>query len=888
MAETNDAANDSIESRQDVDDKPLSSKFWLGEIKAALKRSETWTQRADKVVARYRDERNLDRTAASERRTNILWSNTETLKSALFSGLGKPDVRRRFQKHGPDDRTSRQAALLLERGLAYCADAYDAEAQVDACVEDQLLPGRGTGWVVYEADVEEYGETQEGDADTDDGADAKSDEGATDQSMAQMGAMGSMVKTQSVRFDHVYWKDYLSSAGRKWTDIWWVARGHDYSRDELTKYFPKHADEIPLTNMVSGFEAASRQRAKKEDEDTFKRARVWEIWDKSKKQRIYVAQDYKFILKADEDPYKLRDFFPTVEPLYGVKTTSSLDPVPEYTLYQDQAEELDQVQTRLTRLIDALRRRGVYDASADGPDNQLAQIATAADNEFLPYRNFAVLAEKGGLKNVFQTEDLAPIIEVVDKLQQHRVQLVQTIYEITGISDIMRGASNANETATAQRIKGQFGSMRLQKRQKRVQVFVRDLYRLKAEIIAEHFTREQLQDMTGIDLPLRAEQAMAKQQLDMLQQQMQQAQMAAKQGLGAVQVPQPDPKMVQQMIATTKAVPWEDIADIIRSDQRRGYKIDIDTDALSRMDDEEEKTQRIEFMKSMQEFMQLTMPAVMQMPALAPLAKETASFAVGAFKVGRQMEEAFEDTFSQIEEMAKAQMAKGPQPSPEERKVQMDAQAREQELQFKAKEAEADRQIKQQEFEHSAKMKEAEFAHATQLEERKMQNQQMLAERQMEIDRELKAAQFEHQRAMSAEQMAADRERADWERHFKQSEISANFELEDLKLSQAKELEGGKQQFEREKHQQSMDFEREKSGVDAGNDQASPINTLIKVITQSQNQQSQTFVEALDRLTQQTAESLMRHEKMMALVMAPKRMVKDPKTGEKRVEVVTQ
>ena len=396
MAEpTADVANDAIEQRKDVDDKPLSSKFWLGEITAAKKRDSSWIERADKVIARYRDERNLDRTAQSERRANILWSNTETLKSTLFTGLGNPDVRRRFSKKGQDDRAARQAALVLERGLAYCGDAYDAETQIEATIEDQLLPGRGTAWIVYDAEIDEYAGTEGGEDGSDDPQEPVSE-----------------IAAQTVKIEHVFFKDFLTSAGRKWSDVWWCARGHDYSRDELTKYFPRHAKDIPLDVAVAGYDERTKAKNKNE-EDTFKRARVWEIWDKSKRERIYVAEGYKHILKRDADPYKLKDFFPTAEPLYGVKTTSTLTPIPEYTLYQDQAEELDVITTRLARLTDALKRRGIYDASAEGPDSQLSKLAMAGDNEFLPYRGMAVLMEKGGLAGAFQTEDLQPLIEVI-------------------------------------------------------------------------------------------------------------------------------------------------------------------------------------------------------------------------------------------------------------------------------------------------------------------------------------------------------------------------------------------------------------------------------------------------------------------------------------------
>lgn len=788
MAEpTADVANDSIDKRKDVDDKPLSSRFWLGEITAAIKRDKEWITRADKVVARYRDERNLDRTSASERRANILWSNTETLKATLFTGLGNPDVRRRFPKKGQDDKAARQAALVLERGLSFCADAYDAESQIEASVEDELLPGRGTAWIVYDAEINEYAGSEGG-------------EGGSDNPQEPVPE----IAAQTVKIEHVFFKDFLTSAGRKWSDVWWCSRGHDYSRDELTKYFPKHAKDIPLDVEVAGYQENRRKSKAKDEEDTFKRARVWEIWDKSKRERVYVAEGYKLVLKKDADPYKLKDFFPTVEPLYGVKTTSTLVPIPEYTLYQDQAEELDTITTRLARLTDALKRRGVYDAGSEGSEGTLSSLAMAGDNEFIPIRNFAAMMEKGGLERVFMTEDLAPLIAVIDKLSVRGQTLVQTIYEITGISDIIRGASDPNETATAQKIKGQFGSMRLKKRQKRIQVFVRDLFRLKAEIMAEHFTREQLAEMTGIDMPLQAEQQAARQKLASIEKQQQMAQQAAKQGAGAVAVPQIDPKVMQQLLATVKAVSWEEIAAILRSDQRRGYKVDIETDATNAMDSETEKQQRMEFLGAMQGMLEKVMPALQTLPppiaqAVVPLLKENSMFAVGAFKAGRTMEETYEDTFEKIEQAMKAMASRPPKPDPEEQKLQLEAKSKQMEFEFKTKEAQQDRQLKEQEFQHTSRLQEQEMMHTQKLEEFKAQNEAALQQRKMEQEQQFRAMEFDNQQRMAEQQSQFEFQNQSRQSALKEQEADRSFALEDRKMAQGAHNDERKQAFEREK-----------------------------------------------------------------------------------------
>lgn len=649
---------------------PMSAELWHDELKAAEKRDETWIKRADNVVARYRDERDMD--DRGERRTNILWSNTEILKSVLFQAIGNPDVRRRFPKKGKDERAARQAAMTLERSLSYCGDAYDADAEVEYVVEDTLLAGRGQAWVVYDADVEEQeSETEDGETVTE----------------------AVEIKDQSVRFDHVFWKDYRTSAGRKESDIWWKARAHHYTRDELIKYFGEEHGKAVSLNVDIGDATKNRDK-----DETFKRARVWEIWDKSKRERLYVADGYPKIMKKDADPYELREFFPCPPAMYGVKTTSSLVPVPEYTLYQDQCEELDAITTRLNRLIEALKRRGVYDASAEGPDNQLSNLATAGDNEFIPYKGFAVLMEKGGLAGVFQTEDLRPIIEVVQQLYQQRATLIQTIYEVTGISDVVRGASNPNETATAQRIKGQFGSLRITTRQQRVNKFIRDLYRIKAEIIAEHFTREKLVEMTGLDMPLQVEVDQAKQQLAMIEQAQQQAQQPPQPGMPPVQAPQVEPEMLKEMQTIAKAVPWEDISGILKSDNRRGYKVDVETEDTAQVDEEAEKAARMEFLNTMQGFMATAVPAAQALPASIPLVKELAVFAVKSFKVGRGLEEAFDDFFSKLEQAPPQQ----PQPNPDVMKAEAEIKRADAEMQMKQathaedlKSKELDRSVKE-------------------------------------------------------------------------------------------------------------------------------------------------------------------------------------------------
>ena len=476
---------------------PKSARYWHNQIDASCKREATWRKRAEAVVCRYLDERDRDDVDV-ERRINILWSNTEVLKSVLFAQLGQPDVRRTFPQPGKANKIARTAALVMERSLVACANRYDVSAEVEDAVTDYLLAGRGQCWIEYEAEIvgEEGAET---------------------------------VGYQQVKICHVPWDEWTHGPGKKWRQVPWVGRQHLFTKDDFKAQFPDidpDKQKIPFNFTLKEGEGRSEDQGAGD----FKRAKLWEIWDRISMTRIYIADGYDWEIERIPDPYRLEGFFPCPKPIYGVKTPDRLIPQPEYCQYQDQAAELDRINQRIYVLVETLKYCGIYDGSAD---DELSAVGKLEDGQFIPFKNMAALADGGGLAKAFQVRDLAPIAAAVQQLAQRAVSLIQSIYEVTGISDVIRGATDPSETLGAQKLKARFGSQRMQKRQKEVQQFVRDLYRMKAEIIAEHFEREQLQQMTGILLPLEAERTAAKQRLAMAEQmkqmQVQQAKMAQQQ-----------------------------------------------------------------------------------------------------------------------------------------------------------------------------------------------------------------------------------------------------------------------------------------------------------------------------------------------------------------------
>lgn len=551
-----------LESRDDPQAQGAS--YWHTALALAEKDHKDFIHEGRAVYDIYRGERDAAR-RGNKRRLNILYSNVETLRAALFARMAKPDVRRRFTDQDP---VGREVAEVTERSLIYCEDAYDAEVPTEAALEDYLIAGRGVLKVVYEATI--------------DGADGM--EAITD---------------QDLRLEYVHWEDFRHEPAKSWSQVTWIAFRHLMGRDALRENFPEHGDSAPLN--------WSPEPDNNKIPDMFKRAEVWEIWDKSSKQRLWVINGYKEILRSDGDPYGLRHFWPIARPLQAICTNQTFIPRPEYEVYRDQADSLDEIESRIDRLTRALKRRGVYDAAI----KELARLAKAADNEFVPVNNYAELSSKGGLAAAFQSEDITVLAVVLKELQVQREMRIQAIHEVTGISDILRGSTDPDETLGAQQLKAQFGGARLKKRQDKVQKWIRDTLRIKAEIIAEHFQPEKLAAMTNRQI---------------------------------------DPQVME----------------LLRSDLLRSYRVDVETDSTVFEDAENEKKSRTEFLTAMTAFLERAIPAGQAMPQLVPLMFELLAFGARGYKAGRQLEEVIEQAKAQVMQQLQAP----PPPPPPDPKVE--------------------------------------------------------------------------------------------------------------------------------------------------------------------------------------------------------------------------
>lgn len=682
---------------------------WVAEIKLYEKESQDWVSRSKKIIRRYKDERSARDTKS---RFNILWSNIQTLKPALYAQTPKPNVDRRYQD---DDDLGRIAAQVLERSVTYfvATDTFDSAMQQS--VLDRLLPGRGTTWVRYVPNFKD---------DTVQGSEEVKREGVDPTDDAIIGADAAPeLYSEEVLVDHINWQDFGYTWGRTWEEVRAVWKIAYMTRDELVKRFGDIGKEIPL-------DYSPEKLNDTKIDDSLKKASVYEIWDKPTRTAIWIHKDHPTVLDEREDPLKLHDFFPCPKPLFSTLANDSLIPVPDYLLYQDQARELDELTGRIWAVTKAIKVAGVYDSSAEGVQRLLAE---GAENTLIPISQWAVFGEKGGLAGVINFLPIKEIAEVLLTLYKAQDYVKQIIYEITGISDIIRGASDPNETLGAQELKGKFASLRLDDQQKEVARYGRDLVRIMTEIIAEHFSIETIKQICGVKL--------------MTAQEKQQVQLGMQQAQQTGQQPPPVPQEVQDLMELPT---WEDVEKLIRNDTMRCFRIDIETDSTIKTDQDAEKKARTEFLGAAGGFIQ-QMNSV-QNPALQPLLMEMLMFGVRSFKVGREMESEFKST---IDKMRKA--AENPQPNPEIAQHQAEMQQKTQEAEMNAQieakrnEMEAQREALKQQSE--GQMKQAELAQEAQLESMRLDKeaQTTLETTKMNIEKDIIVAQIQ---AGSAEKTA--------------------------------------------------------------------------------------------------------------------------------------
>ncbi|MBM4225516.1 MAG: hypothetical protein FJ167_12225, partial [Gammaproteobacteria bacterium] len=342
-----------------------------------------------------------------------------------------------------------------------------------------------------------------------------------------------------------------------------MARRVYMTRDQLvTRFGEEIGKAVPLTNTKPKDNNDSQP-----SNDPFSKAQVFEIWNKEDKRVYWMAKGFDVILDVKDDPLGLDNFFPCPKPLVANATSSNFMPRADYIFAEDQFNELDEINTRICWLTRAAKVAGVYDKSAGDSVGRMFQ--QAAENQLIPVDNWAMFSENGGVRGKVDFAPIDQITNCIERLRQYRQDKTVQIYEVLGISDVMRGASRASETATAQQIKAQFGSTRVQLLQFYIAEWVTQALRIKAEIISKHWQPETIAQRSNI---MRT----------------------------------PDAQFAPMAI------------QLIKDEQLAEYRISVEADSMAAMDWAAERDSAVQFMQGLGAFVSQVAPLTQSTPGAGP------------------------------------------------------------------------------------------------------------------------------------------------------------------------------------------------------------------------------------------------------------------------------
>lgn len=624
-------------------------KSWSEKLQQSDKRLKEFRKEGRRVTAIYEAEKK------ETIQFNILYSNTETVQPALYNNVPRPVVQRRFKDEDP---LGKIAADVTKRTLEYLIDSNDQDySNFDNMMAQAVLEGLVPGWGLTRFRYHPKF-----------GAELPKEEG-TEKPLYEVDA-------ETVCGEEVPWDRIQMGYAKKWKDVPWLGFEHFFTKEEVAEHFGKElAEKVPYT-ACAGEEDDENEDRKTGDKRGEQLAHVTEIWDKGSKKVMFLCAGYGEMLKSEDDPLELSGFFPCPEPVAFMSKISNMIPRALYAMYEEQAKELNTCTIRINKIMKAAKVRGFYDATLTG----LKELMAQEDNTLLPAENVSAMLQGQTLDKAIWFFPIEKLVGMLQQLYVQREQVKSVIYEITGISDILRGSSAASETATAQNIKNQWGTLRLKKMQKRVMKYVRDSLRIMAEIAVTKLSAETLAAMTGLSYPTGQEKATAQQALAQLQQM---AQVAQSQG------GQPPPPPPPELLKAAQSPSWDDIMGLLRDDLQRNYRIDIETNSTVDAEATEDKQDVAEFMNAMAQFMNGMMPVIEQGIMSFDVAKGILLSIVKRFRFGTEVE----DQISQMKGPPPKTEGEDPKLAAEKAKIAAETEVGKQQLQMQMNKATAEQEM---------------------------------------------------------------------------------------------------------------------------------------------------------------------------------------------------
>lgn len=570
--------------------------YWQKQLETAIKNPiyQKWIKTSKNIARRYRNQAfvsdNTRKKAdldGDSKGYNLLYRNVSVRLPFILPFIPKVQVDR---TNRDNDQVARVASMILERTTAKLTECPQFKRALSYAKLDAELSNFGVIWVSYKPYY-----TQDG------------------------------FLKEDVTFDYVSHEDFVWQKSKHWDDCGWVARRLRMTEADVKKQFPNIRMVEVLTD--DEFDALIETGVVDEKDREDKTVSVYEIWDKWDRKVYIFHPTYKKILATYDYPYDID--FPCARPLSYDEFTDSTVPVSRHAQYLPQYEAVDTINKKITKIKDALRVAGGYDASIpdfgklfDG-DN---------DNSLVGLKNTEKLNGKP-LESVVWMLPQDNIATALERLKVVRDEYIQDIQKGLGIYDVLEGETQKQDAYGTNRLKGSFGTMRLQDDQKDAIYFVQDTIRIACDIICQTFEPLSLLAYSTIEYSNQ------------------------------------NPQLIMGAL------------ELLKNDRLKNTRLTISLEDVRSYYDSDYKANISELWTNVFNQLAAVSTMVQQIPEMAIIAKPAIMSMIRGYKVGafveQQMEEAIDNAIAAYQQ----RMSQPQQPSPdmikaqnEQAKLQLDAQ----------------------------------------------------------------------------------------------------------------------------------------------------------------------------------------------------------------------
>lgn len=586
----------------------------------------------------------------------LFWASIQNLTPAYYARTPETVARRRFEGDDPIGRTM----CLIYEGLSKTRLAkYPLEPAMPEAVREFLLCDRGTARIYLEEEVEQVpvqipvvmletgevvnaqtGEPVEGEP-------IQDESGLMFVETIEERVVKVHTEILPVAYDEILHCNHA----KYFQDIQRMAFKLCLSKEEVKRQFGKEW----LAKLKTGtYEMQSDEQSERQDKDTYE---IYEVWDKPSNMVTYVSPAYKYeIIKQIEDPYQLETFFPVAPFIIGTKHYKYLFGVPMYVQLRDCLNQIHTLFSRMGKLIKGLKRRGIANAALSSLVNA---IVNNDDTEIVVTDRYSELVESGQkLADLIYWVPVQELSSAVLECKELIADYKQYFFELSGVPDVVRGVTDAQETAASQQMKGNFYNVRTSWNQHQVQEQARWLAQAQCDLALNRLPDEEILRESGAEF-----------------------------------FPEENKQFIPEALR------------MLKDKENRNIRLEIETDSLTLMANERKQAERAMLVETILTGLGRVQEIVTASPEMGKIAMDMLLYTIRGIDLGKEFEQEVQKTATQIREVMENPPEQEPAPDYEQMKLevqqakmQMDGQLAQAKMQIEGQKAQTDTMLKMREL----------------------------------------------------------------------------------------------------------------------------------------------------------------------------------------------